>query len=80
VPLREAQDRFIPQRVGEIGSSIYHAAQINHQELEVINQCLRISKKAISEPMPPVAAPRPQVFNERGLTHQRLSDAVSHFN
>jgi hypothetical protein len=73
-------DRFIPQRVGEISSSIYQASQCNSHEIELISKQLKISKKTVSEPMPQAPAARPLVFNERGLVHQRLSDAVSHYN
>ena len=78
----ETCDRFIPQRVHETSNSIYQVSQSNSHELEVINKCLKVFKKSSSEnsavPMaPPVA--RSQTFNDRGLIHQRLTDAVSHY-
>jgi hypothetical protein len=58
-------------------------SQSNSHELEIISKVLKITKKSRSESSTtsvPVAPPsRPQQFNDRGLQHQRLSDAVSHY-
>ena len=48
----------------------------------MITKCLKVFKKSSSETPATVVVPpvvRPQTFNERGLVHQRLSDAVTHY-